>query len=267
VNITGSLVEGITEQEFDGVHDMLVRCLDLGHGLHLDELFQVAQVDLGGHFLGCGRDRGTEPVELRYDLEDVAFRRHDPRNLVAHPLDVFEHFEVVGIGHGDGQTVVIAFEGDGDAAARESAGKYLGGDFGIELQRVYLPEGKAGMPGNEFRYNVFGQCLSGFPRDREVKRGCNLDGGHFLFQVHSAPMHGLAPGFEQLHSLHVLFDLDLAGLLGGDLARFEEYLREEVCRQPGHLVVLILSFAIGMRTERIVLFGSAGNKKARVSSS
>ena len=57
VDVTGTLIEGIAEQELHGVHDVLVRGLDLGHGLHLDELLEVPEVNLGPHFLGRGAYR------------------------------------------------------------------------------------------------------------------------------------------------------------------------------------------------------------------
>ena len=81
MDVAGPLVKGVAEQELHGVHDMFVRGLDLRHGLHFDELFEVAEVDVGGHFLGRRGDRRAEPVEFGDDLEDVGLRRDDPLTL------------------------------------------------------------------------------------------------------------------------------------------------------------------------------------------
>src|SRR6185369_809916 len=81
VDVAGMLLEGVMQQEIYRRNDMLVIALDILLSLHLEELFQVAQVDdrarlgLGGH------DRGPEAVEFAQDLEDVALGAEDAPDL------------------------------------------------------------------------------------------------------------------------------------------------------------------------------------------
>ena len=76
VDVAGAGVVGMLQHELDGVDDVLVARLDLLVVLHVNELFEIAEVDARIQVALCLLDRLAQAVELGDGAQDVGFGRH-----------------------------------------------------------------------------------------------------------------------------------------------------------------------------------------------
>jgi len=229
VNVARPLVKGVAEQEFHGIHHVLVRGLDLGYGLHLDKLFEIAQVDLGPHLFCRGCNGRAEAIKFRYDLEDVRLRSNNALDLIAHSFDVFDNFNIIRIGYRDQESIVFAFDRNGNASARKGPGKDLRYDLRIKLQRIDFLEWQTGVLRHELRDHILRQDLTRRAGYLQIQRCSHFDGRHLVLDVHPAPRDGVTAGLEHPHPLNILFDLDLSGLFRRQFFCLDQYLGEKIC--------------------------------------
>ncbi len=101
VDIAGPALVGVLKHIFDGVDHVLVARLDFLLALHVNELFEIAQVDAGGQVL-LGPFYGVaQSVEFGDGPKDLGLRRHDDLELAAgDAAKRIQSFQVVGVGAG-----------------------------------------------------------------------------------------------------------------------------------------------------------------------
>jgi hypothetical protein len=152
VDVGGARVVRVLEEVVDGVDDVRVGGLDLGAGLELDVLLEVAEVEAALEVAFGFGDSAAEAVLLVDDGKDVALRRDDDVDLLLHHRPVrVEGDGVVRIDDGDDELPVLHRHRDHAVLAGERAGDLRLDHLHVEPQRVDLEEREVRLFGDEAR--------------------------------------------------------------------------------------------------------------------
>jgi hypothetical protein len=122
----------------------------------------------------------------------------------------------------------LKLERDGEALSGKGTGKDLGNDFGVELERIDLPERQTAVFRHDLGDDVLGQGLAAGTGHLHIHRSRHLDGRHFVLEMHAAALQGFAPGLQHLHALHILLDLDFARLFRSEAVGLDQDVTEKV---------------------------------------
>ena len=174
MDITGTLVKSIFQQEFNRRDDVLITAFDFIAAAHFEKLLKIGQLRAEPHINLCCPYRGLESKKFFQDFQNVAARGKNPLDLNTQGvLQIFNWTDIEGVGHGNGNNTFLLIDRYHQVFQGKGSGDLVGNDVKFQLEGVYLDILNAGSLGNQFSNGVFGQFLlrGGY---FQAERGNNL---------------------------------------------------------------------------------------------